>query len=152
MMRREVTGTTVRIGRWLWVTGVVAAVALGCGWSSQARAAGSGSAAVSKFSVASYTAGKAFTVTITVTPAAGASGYALEDKPPAGWSVASITEGGSWDKVNAKVKWAFLDGTGRTLSYQVTPPAGAGGKQTFAGTYSSGGRSQAVAGDRQIAP
>jgi hypothetical protein len=95
------------------------------------------------------------TVTITVTPDAGVVAQAIQDAPPAGWTVraASITEGGIWDGVTGRVKWGpFFDNTARTLQYAVTPPAGATGTAVFVGTASFDGVNQAIGGSRTITP
>jgi len=95
------------------------------------------------------------TVTITVTPDAGVVAQAIQDAPPAGWTVraASITEGGIWDGATGRVKWGpFFDNTARTLQYAVTPPAGATGTAVFVGTASFDGVNQAIGGSRTITP
>jgi len=91
-------------------------------------------------------------VGIEVTPDAGTLAYAIEDAPPAGWTVSDISDGGSWDDVNKKVKWVFLDGTARTLTYKATPPAGESGTKTFSGAASFDGSSVAIGGDSEIPP
>jgi hypothetical protein len=100
-----------------------------------------------------YLPGVSFTVTITVTPAPDMITYAVEDQPPAGWSVSAINEAGQFDQVNHKVKWLFFDDTPRTLSYQVTPPANASGNVTFAGVAAFdsllGGPQVPISGQRQ---
>lgn len=113
--------------------------------------------AVARFSTGNYTAGTAFQVTITITAAIGAQGWAAEDKVPTGWTAANVSGGGTWDAVNGKMKWVSTDtidasNQTKTVVYSVTPPAGTTGTATFVGTYSSGGTPQAITGDRVIAP
>lgn len=63
--------------------------------------------------------------------------YAVEDFPPAGWRVESMSTGGTYDPVNRKVKWGpFFDRTSRELFYTVVPDrVGAGLAFTGAGSY-----------------
>ena len=89
---------------------------------------------------AAYTPGVPFTVTDTITPSASVTVYAVEDQPPPGWIVSNISGGGVFDAVNQKVKWGlFFDQTPRTFTYQVTPPASAGGTALFDGQASFDG-------------
>jgi hypothetical protein len=91
-------------------------------------------------------------VSIATTPDAATQVYAVEDAPPAGWSVSSISAGGSFDQVNAKVKWGpFFDATARTLTYAATPPPGESGSLTFVGTISADGVNVAVTGTNVVA-
>jgi hypothetical protein len=102
-------------------------------------------------STCGYLAGVSNTVTITVTPCTNTSAYAVEDVPPTGWTVSGINNGGSWDSVNHKVKWGpFFDNTARTLTYQVTPPAGQTGVVQFTGTASFDGADQATGGSSSL--
>jgi len=97
-----------------------------------------------------YTPQVAVSVTIAVTPHPSVSSYAVEDAPPAGWTVSGIDNGGSWDSVNGKVKWPFFDNTPRTLGYQATPPVGTTGDKTFAGSASFDGVHTAIGGPGTI--
>ena len=115
-------------------------------------AAISDSSAVSKLAT-TFVPGVPFTVTIIAIPAAETVAYAVEDRPPAGWSVSLIQEGGLYDAVNQKVKWMFVDNTPRTLTYQVTPIACAPDSTlAFTGTAAFdsllGGQTVAIAGLR----
>lgn len=52
---------------------------------------------------------------------AGAAAVALEVDVPAGWEVASISDGGAWDAARRKVKWGpFFDDTSRTVGFEVS--------------------------------
>jgi len=107
--------------------------------------------AKARFSSRSYLPEEALRVTIEVKPAGNASAWAAQDQPPAGWTVAAISHGGSFDPAAGLVKWGpFLDRTARTLSYIVTPPLTATGRQTFAGMLSVDGYVFQVTGDREI--
>jgi hypothetical protein len=98
-----------------------------------------------------YVPGSALTVSIAVNPVATVANFAVEDVPPAGWAVSNISQGGSLDAVNGKVKWGpFFDNTARTLAYQVTPPSGETGTKTFAGSASFDGQSVVILGNNSI--
>ncbi len=75
-----------------------------------------------------------FAVTLTVTPDVTTHVYAIEETPPTNWVVGVISHGGAFDAAAGKVKWGpFVDATPRVLSYELTPPAGAVGTNTFSG-------------------
>jgi hypothetical protein len=113
-----------------------------------ALAAGS---AVAGFTQSCYTPGAGLGVTISVTPDSSTQVYAVQDAPPSGWTVSNVTSGGSFDSVNNLVKWGpFFDNSIRTLSYTVTPPAGASGSASFSGAASFDGSSVSISGARSI--
>jgi len=94
-------------------------------------------------------AGGGLLVSLAVTPDAGTHLFAVEDMPPAGWTVSSISDGGQYDANNAMVKWGLFTGDStRTLSYVLTPALGAGEMRTFAGSASFDGSTVAVRGVR----
>ncbi len=67
------------------------------------------------------------TVVILVTPMTNAVVYAVEDRPPVGWSVSNISNGGTYDSSTGKVKWGpFFDHDPRDLSYEVLPQGASG--------------------------
>jgi hypothetical protein len=104
---------------------------------------------------AGYQAGVPFTVTLYLEAGETITAYGVEDGPPAGWTVANISHGGEFDSQNRKVKWdPFFanDGRQQTLTYQVTPPAGAAGVATFAGVASFDGINVPIGGDQTISP
>ena len=95
-----------------------------------------------------YTPSEATSISITVAPGQGTQAYAVEDSPPAGWTVSDINENGGWDDVKKKVKWGpFFDSNSRTLTYKVTPPSDETGMKTFSGTASFDGTDVAITGD-----
>ncbi len=111
-----------------------------------------GAAAVADFDPEAYSPGQGVEVTITVTPGAACTVYAVEDTPPAGWTVAGISDSGLYDEVNGKVKWGpFFDNQNRTLIYTATAPPGESGSRTFAGIASFDGTSIEIGGARTIA-
>lgn len=95
------------------------------------------------------------TVTIIIAliapPATVAAG--LEDKPPAGWTVGAISHSGSLDVQTGKVKWGpFLGGSiPSAVTYEVTPPAGSGGRACFAGTATFDLGEHPIGGDACLA-
>ena len=94
-----------------------------------------------------YQPGVPHPVGLNISPAPGALAWAVEETPPAGWLVGEINEGGVWDALSAKVKWGpFFDPAPRTLTYQATPPLGAGGPQSFHGTLSADGQNHPITG------
>src|SRR5579859_1132384 len=54
---------------------------------------------------ASFSPGVSFTVTNLASPDLFVGVYAIQDTPPAGWSVANISDDGAFDAVNQIVKW-----------------------------------------------
>ncbi|MFZ2630165.1 MAG: BACON domain-containing carbohydrate-binding protein, partial [Desulfosalsimonadaceae bacterium] len=95
--------------------------------------------------------GVKMTVTISANPSSGISNYAVEDMPPAGWTVSNWSTGGVYDTAHHKVKFgAFFDSNSRTFTYDITPPAGASGVQTFNGTGSIDGTNYPIVGVSQV--
>jgi streptogramin lyase len=101
---------------------------------------------------AMYVPNLPFTVTIEVAETAAATAFAVEEAPPAGWTVSAISQEGEFDPVNRRVKWGpFYDRSPRTLTYLVTPPESAQGSAVFVGVASWNGVDTAVGGDRDTA-
>ena len=99
-----------------------------------------------------YTPEVAKPVSITLEPATGTSAVAVEDRPPTGWTVSSISDGGYWDAVYQKVKWGpFFEPFPDEVSYEVTAPAGATGQYCFTGVISLDGANTPTCGDACIA-
>ena len=97
-----------------------------------------------------YVPGTKLVVTLTATPPAGTSSYTVRDVPPSNWSVGAITSPGQRDPVSGEVKFAFLDGTGRTLSYEVTPPTNEAGLKMFSGNATKDGGSSQICGENIV--
>ena len=97
-----------------------------------------------------FAAGVSFTVTNLAVPATNISAFAVQDTPPAGWTVANISDDGAFDAVNQIVKWGpFFDNLPRALTYQVTPPANATGTVTFSGQGLFDSTTVPITGQRQ---
>ncbi len=90
-----------------------------------------------------------FTVSITLDPPPGTGIVVVEDAPPAGWVVSNISSAGGWDAGQEKVKWGpFFDPAIPTLlTYEVTPPADATGKECFTGAASFDSPGEPITGD-----
>jgi hypothetical protein len=100
-----------------------------------------------------YVAGGVLAVTLQATPPAGTAAYGIEERPPAGWTVEQVSDGGEFDAVNGKVKWTFLDGALRTLTYRLRVPAGASGRHLFSGIANLDGIAECdIGGDQETAP
>ena len=96
-----------------------------------------------------YEPGALLSVSIAVDAPPGTGVVGLEDVPPSGWTdVSNISDGGTYDSDNQKVKWPpFFDNLSRTVSYDVTSPGAAVGVQCFTGYVSFDGDEQSTAGD-----
>ncbi len=92
------------------------------------------------------------TVSISIVPPPDPVAAIVEDVPPRGWLVSSISNGGSWDVEAEKVKWGpFFDPSiPASVSYDVTPRS-AGGGACFAGTVFFATEGLDIDGDQCIA-
>ncbi len=92
------------------------------------------------------------TVQIILSPPAGVTAVAVEDTPPGGWSVSEISNNGTFDPVNRKVKWGpfFSGAIPEFVSYVATPSNAAVGPVCFAGTVSLDGLNRPICGDQCI--
>lgn len=93
--------------------------------------------------------GPMVTVTITLNDVGAVAAAGLEDKPPSGWTVSNISNGGSFDVSSGKVKWGpfFSPSIPGALSYDVLPSPTSSGEACFAGTASFDGLDEAVGGE-----
>jgi len=72
---------------------------------------------------ASYSAGAALSVTIETQPLVSDVYWAVDETPPAGWTVGAISDGGYFDSGSGVIRFGpFFDGQARALTYQLTPP------------------------------
>jgi hypothetical protein len=130
-----------------WVSGTGSGNSLRSNLSLQKDAALGTGSAIRDFPDC-YTPNTPVMVSIVVTPGQGTQTYAVEETPPAGWTVSEISENGQWDSMNRKVKWGlFLDNNTRTLTYKVTPPLDETRTRTFSGISSFDGTNITVRGD-----
>ena len=99
------------------------------------------SSSAQRLIIGPFQPGAAKSVQISITPASGTSCYALEEKPPRGWTVTSVSHNGLFDARTGTVRWGmFVDSTPRNLSYTVTPPSGITAVGTFSGHLSPDGQ------------
>lgn len=90
------------------------------------------------------------TVHITLNAPTGALTGAVEDAPPAGWTlISNISDGGQYDSTNHKVKWGpFFAPFPSELTYDVVPPADAIGMLCFTGVAAFDGEpGELICGD-----
>lgn len=95
-------------------------------------------------------AGVSFTVSIAIDTAPGINVVGLEETPPSGWAVTTISDGGFLDE-NQKIKWIFLIEPFPTeVTYDISSPPDAVGSLCFAGEVSFDGPAAAIDGDACI--
>lgn len=67
--------------------------------------------------------GVAVPVSLAADPAPDVEAWAVEELVPTGWSVTGVSEGGTFDVTNHKVKWGpFFDTNAHALSYLLRSP------------------------------
>ena len=96
-----------------------------------------------------YSPGNAVTVRLEMVGGATALGYAyaVEEEPPAHWSVGAIGAGGVYDAANHKIKFGpFFDSTRKVFTYELIPPVGEAGTKLLRGVTSSDGSELPVLG------
>jgi uncharacterized delta-60 repeat protein len=97
--------------------------------------------------------GATYEVMLYAHPPPGVSAFAAEDRPPTGWTVSAISDGGVFDATTGKVKFGpFFDDDGRMLVYEVTPAAGATNAQCFDGVASADGVDTPILGEACMLP
>lgn len=96
----------------------------------------------------SYCPGVQKTIRIALALSNNVTAVALEDLPPADWSVTNISHDGTFDAVNGKVKWGpFFAPFPPGVTYDVTPPAHEDGVLCFSGIISLDGVNRSICGD-----
>ncbi len=101
---------------------------------------------------ACYQPSAPLTVNIRVTPPSGTLIVGIEDTPPSGWTVSNISDDGSWNPDNGKVKWYFIDGDARTVTYELVPASEGSESACFTGNVNfDGGANGEVAGSACVA-
>jgi hypothetical protein len=92
-------------------------------------------------------------VAIDVSLNPNAQTHVIEEKPPLGWSVSNINDGGVFEGASGKIKWGPFYGTqARILSYTASPPSWASGTYTFSGSMVVDGESEEICGIDTIDP
>ena len=89
------------------------------------------------------------TVRIDLETPSGTAVVGVEDAPPVGWTASNISDGGSWDAVNERVKWGlfFEPSIPAFVTYDLTIPQAAAGQFCFDGIVSFDGNTVTIAGD-----
>lgn len=88
-------------------------------------------------------------VRIVLNVPAGTSAISLEDTPPAGWAVSDISNEGTFDATNGKVKWGpFFPPFPAEVSYAVMPVSPDTAPSCFDGQISMDGTDVAVCGEQ----
>jgi hypothetical protein len=99
-----------------------------------------------------FTPGIPFVVRVDVQPAPTVELAFVEDVVPGEATVSQISEGGSFDAIQSKVKWGpFTGAQRRTLSYQVTPPSAPRRIASFSGVGVFDSLSVPIAGQEFVA-
>ena len=120
-------GTEEGIAKGLDGTNAVSEVATGATGALSGRVRPSGDPAgvplvVSATLPERFEAGKAAVVRFRAEVFSGMRTYAVEDRPPEGWTVVSVADGGTYDAATKKVKWGpYFDRMTREMSYTVKP-------------------------------
>jgi hypothetical protein len=98
-----------------------------------------------------YALGVSLTLTLNITPSSDISAYAVEDRPPHGWTVSQVSHEGRFNPATGVVRWGvFVDNTNRVLSYVATPNStNAPATATFAGVVSFDGINAPITGQRR---
>jgi hypothetical protein len=100
---------------------------------------------------AQYQAGRKFRVGIVVMPGRGTVSYSVIERPPAGWIVSDISNGGTYDAAAGAVEFGPIQGERvRLLSYSLRPPNNAKGIQLFSGELVADGVSIVIGGQQTI--
>ncbi|RME37944.1 MAG: hypothetical protein D6788_08420, partial [Planctomycetota bacterium] len=91
-------------------------------------------------------------ITLSIPP--GVSAVALEDIPPMGWTVTTISDGGVYDSVNGKVKWGpfFPPAVPPMVWYEVVPTETSVTVPCFEGTISLDGEPRPICGPSCLEP
>lgn len=95
-----------------------------------------------------YEAGQAASVAI----AFNNEGFgAIEENPPAGWTISNVSDGGEYNESLHQITWLFVSPVNTTVTYDATPPAGTTGTAEFDGDWSVDGSDPTpIAGDTTI--
>ncbi len=87
-----------------------------------------------------------FTVTIALNPPPGTLVVGVEELPPSGWPVSSISDSGSFDTQTGKIKWGpfFAPSIPTSVSYFIDPVGFSA--RCFTGTVSFDGQDDGIVG------
>ncbi len=80
----------------------------------------------------SYCDGQSLSVSLSIVGFTDAStAYTVDEVLPSGWTATYVSDGGQWNPINRHVRWFFMDGQNRTLSYSATSEVGLSGTQVW---------------------
>jgi hypothetical protein len=100
---------------------------------------------------AQYQGGRKLRAGIVVTPARGTQTYLIIERPPAGWTVSDISDGGAYDAGTGELRFGPIEGDRvRLFTYSVKPPSKAKGIQLFSGQLVADGASYSIGGQQTI--
>lgn len=100
---------------------------------------------------AQYQPGRRFRVGILASPVRGTISYTIIERPPVGWSVGGISNGGAFDAASGVITFGpFESDRIRLLTYWLKPPAKAKGVQLFSGEIVADGVSSPIGGKQTI--
>lgn len=100
-----------------------------------------------------YCPGSPTLVRIGLSPPNGAAAIAIEDVPPAGWTVNNVSDGGFYDAAAHTVRWGpFFAPFPAEVSYSILPGNDTAGPKCFAGVISIDGQTEAICGASCLQP
>jgi hypothetical protein len=107
----------------------------------------SGGGGVRRTVISLDSAGAALAVEMMAEPAAGVAAYAVEERPPKGWTLGEISQGGQLADRQQTIRWGpFFDAKPRRLAYRLTAPSDSTAAGLFYGLASFDGSSDLVTG------
>ena len=93
--------------------------------------------------------GKSATVTLKITPKSGVSVIFVEEKVPSGVTV-KVNDGGTYTADRNMLRWSFLDGNAREISYVLTVANSFTGKVSLSGEVTFDESPTAITGTNEI--
>ncbi len=93
--------------------------------------------------------GKSATVTLKITPKSGVSVIFVEEKVPSGVTV-KVNDGGTYTASRNMIRWSFLDGNAREISYVLTVANSFEGKVSLSGEVTFDESTTAITGTNEI--
>ncbi len=109
-------------------------------WSWTGSSTGSRTFSAIRSVPSGYAPGQTLQVELAFQPWVGTYTGAVEEVPPAGWEVVSVSDGGVYDAATRTIRWGlFRDPQLRIVSYLVRPSADSTGEARFTGRYAVDG-------------
>ena len=102
---------------------------------------------------ATYCPNTAKRVRILLSPPSSAAAIAIEDVPPAGWTVGVVSDGGVYDAANGTVRWGPIFAPfPAEVWYEIMPANDTAGPKCFSGIISIDGANRPICGDECLEP